>query len=270
MKSPRSSAALGQVGFCGRDLWRQLKFLQLLELVAANGDAEHSAEPIVNQRFVHGILGPSRFGVFEILGAIDLRLTDRLEIAVQRGGSDPGGVTLSPGDGQERQGVGQLCALLNALLGFQGQDRIASLEILNPNIDKDYLREHGVILDIKARDGRGQFYNIEVQVRDEPDYIKRSIYYLARLFGEQLEKGDSYSRITRTIGISLLDFDLFPDLKDLHRTYRFYDVEHQHELSDILEIHYIELRKFKIDKPQNLRTPFEKWLHILKFGDLFS
>jgi predicted transposase/invertase (TIGR01784 family) len=28
--------------------------------------------------------------------------------------------------------------------------------------------------------------------------------------------------------------------------------------------------KFQQDKPHALRTPFEKWLHILKFGDLYE
>ncbi len=30
-----------------------------------------------------------------------------------------------------------------------------------------------------------------------------------------------------------------------------------------------ELTKFKKDKPRYLCTPFEKWLHILKFGDIY-
>ncbi|MBI4861011.1 MAG: Rpn family recombination-promoting nuclease/putative transposase [Candidatus Riflebacteria bacterium] len=160
-----------------------------------------------------------------------------------------------------------LRALLNALLGLGGDRRIVDLEILNPIIDKEYLKEKGAILDVKAQDGQGRLYNIEVQVCDDPAYIQRALYYLARLFGGQLETGAEYELLAKTIGISLVDFNLFPDLEDLHSTYRFYDPVHRRELSDVLEIHFIELVKFNQDKPQTLRSPFEKWLHILKFGE---
>jgi len=33
---------------------------------------------------------------------------------------------------------------------------------------------------------------------------------------------------------------------------------------------YIELLKFKKDRPSLLRTPFERWLHVLKFGELYA
>jgi predicted transposase/invertase (TIGR01784 family) len=162
-----------------------------------------------------------------------------------------------------------LRALLNALLGLQGPDRITDLTILNPSIDKEYLAQKDAILDVKAQDTRGRRYNIEVQLASRPAYVARAIFYLARLYTDQLEKGDPYSRLARTIGISLLDFVLIPELPDLHNRYRFYDEAHQRELTDILEIHFIELARFRGDKPRGLSTPFEKWLHALKFGEVF-
>ncbi|MEW6284296.1 MAG: Rpn family recombination-promoting nuclease/putative transposase [Candidatus Eremiobacterota bacterium] len=163
-----------------------------------------------------------------------------------------------------------LRALLNALLGLSGQERIAELEILNPYLDKSHVLDKGVILDVKARDGRGRLYSIEVQVCRDPAYTERAVYYLARLFSGQLERGEPYSRIAKTIGISICDFALFSDLEDLHSIYRLYDWEHRRELTDVLELHFIELQKFRRDKPHELRTPFEKWLHVLKFGELYE
>lgn len=126
-----------------------------------------------------------------------------------------------------------LRALLNALLGLAGDERIASLEILNPSLDREHLLDKGVILDVRARDHRGRLYNIEVQVAAEPAYTQRAVYYLARLFGGQLEPEEPYSRISKTIGISLCDFVLFRDLQDLHSTYRLHDRAHGRELTDI-------------------------------------
>ncbi len=59
-------------------------------------------------------------------------------------------------------------------------------------------------------------------------------------------------------------------MEDLHSTYRLHDRRHDRELTDLLELHFLELVKFRRDKPHELRTPFEKWLHVLKFGDLYE
>jgi len=69
-------------------------------------------------------------------------------------------------------------------------------------------------------------------------YVRRSLYCLARLFTGQLTRGDPYEQVNQTIAISLLDYVLFPEVEDLHSTYRFHDVVHGRELSDVLEIHY--------------------------------
>ncbi|MEW6283037.1 MAG: PD-(D/E)XK nuclease family transposase [Candidatus Eremiobacterota bacterium] len=74
-----------------------------------------------------------------------------------------------------------LQALLNALLGLKGQDRIVNLKILSPRPEQQHLLQKGVILDVVARDGRSRLFNIEVQVYSEAAFVKRSFYYLTRL-----------------------------------------------------------------------------------------
>jgi predicted transposase/invertase (TIGR01784 family) len=163
-----------------------------------------------------------------------------------------------------------LRGMLNAVLGLSGDGRIVELEILNPHLDRETVADKACVLDVKAKDLSGQRFNVEVQVSRDPDYINRSLYYLARLFSEQLERGQGYDQIRRTVGLSILDFSLFPDREDLHSTYRFYDCAHQHELSDVLEIHYVELSKFKQSQPRELRSQLERGLHVLKFSQLYQ
>jgi predicted transposase/invertase (TIGR01784 family) len=160
--------------------------------------------------------------------------------------------------------------LLNALLMRKGDERIEQVTILNPQLDKKAFTDKGVMLDVTARDHAGRLYNIEVQLTQEEQFVSRSIYYLARLLTEQLRSGSLYEELPRCIGIFLLDYRLFPGLEDLHSVFRFYDTAHAQELSDLLEMHYIELVKFKKDSSRALRTPFERWLHVLKFGELYE
>ena len=163
-----------------------------------------------------------------------------------------------------------LRALLNAILRFTGDERITEVEILNPFLEKDYHDDKGAILDVKARDGQGRLYDIEVQVSNEVAYEDRAIFYASRLFGGQIEKGSDYDELVQTICISIMDFCLFDDVQDVQSIYRYYDEDHQRRLSNKLQIHFIELPKFKQDKPHALRTPFEKWLHVLKYAQVYE
>ncbi len=165
-----------------------------------------------------------------------------------------------------------LIALLNALLGYTGSQKIVSLTIVNPTLDKEYLYDKGAVLDLKAVDGTGRWYNIEVQLEPggpEGYHVKRSLYYVSKLYSDQLKQGQSYVELAKSIHISLLDFVLFPDSEKLHSEFHFREAETNTLLSDTLELHYIELKKFSTSKPHALRTPFEKWLYILKFSELY-
>lgn len=49
-----------------------------------------------------------------------------------------------------------------------------------------------ILLDLRAVDGTGRWFNSEVQLEPGgPDdyHIKRSVYYLAKLYADQLEAG---------------------------------------------------------------------------------
>jgi len=163
-----------------------------------------------------------------------------------------------------------LMALLNVILGYGGQDAIVEITIMNPSIDKETVKEKHSILDIKAVDGQGRHYNIEVQLKPAKDYITRTVYYLSGLFGDQLEAGGRYQNLAKTIGISITDFVLFDQTPDLHNVFRLANVKTSAELTDILELHYIELTKYDKDKPHKEMTKFEKWLYLLKFSKMYQ
>lgn len=123
---------------------------------------------------------------------------------------------------------------------------------------------------MRAVDGTGRWFNIEVQLEPVgPDdyHLKRSIYYLAKLYADQLEQGQSCSKLTKTTHISILDFNLFKEREQaerLHSVFHLKEAQVGFLLSDIIELHYIELRKFSIFELDNLRSSFEKWLYALK------
>ena len=163
-----------------------------------------------------------------------------------------------------------LVCLLNALLQLEGPSAISSVEILNPYNERKYPGDKLSILDVKARDERGLLYNVEMQVSVPDIWSQRVLYYASCLYTSQMEKGTGYQRLCRTISISLLDEILFPEYEELHNTYRFRNDLTSDELAgDLIELHFIELAKFDKDKPRSLSTRFEKWLHTLRFAELY-
>ena len=56
---------------------------------------------------------------------------------------------------------------------------------------------------------------------------------------------------------------------DIYNKYLIKHDKNNKVLTDLLEYHFVELSKFNEDKPAGLRSKFEKWLHILKFGDYY-
>ena len=67
-------------------------------------------------------------------------------------------------------------------------------------------------------------------------------------------------------GISILDFELFPELPGLRNAWRLRRVRGEEELHGTIELVFVELPKFGRDPSADRRTPLGRWLHVLKFG----
>ncbi|MEG2017381.1 MAG: Rpn family recombination-promoting nuclease/putative transposase [Clostridium sp.] len=90
---------------------------------------------------------------------------------------------------------------------------------------------------------------------------KRTIYYVSKMINKQLNKGDNYSELNKTITINILDFDYLEE-KIFHSSYRLYEDITKRLLTDVVEIRFIELRKFaKSQKDYN--NKLHRWLSFL-------
>ena len=151
-----------------------------------------------------------------------------------------------------------LISFLNAVI--QSDDPIKSVEIKNTDIEKEYLNAKFSRLDIRALTNRDEQINIEIQVRDEYNMIKRSLYYWSKMYDSQLEKRGKYESLKRTICINVLDFSFLSDDK-FHSGYRLKDIKTNEELTDVMEIHFIELPKAKnTDTDNNI---LQAWVNFI-------
>ena len=102
---------------------------------------------------------------------------------------------------------------LNLILNRTEENAFKSIQFLKT--EQDPLTKDGKlsILDVKASVDDKTFVNIELQVSRQNYIIKRSMFYLSRIFSEQAVVGQDYDELKPVIGINLLDFKLFEELK---------------------------------------------------------
>ncbi len=132
---------------------------------------------------------------------------------------------------------------------------------------KEYVLDKATVIDIKAKDGNGRLYNIEMQVQSEQHFVERIIYYNSKLLTGQLAEAQGYDRLNKTISIVFTDFILLKKEKAIHNIYRLLNVKSHKELADLVEYHFIELPKYKDDKMYG--DPINQWLFALVNGETF-
>jgi len=155
-----------------------------------------------------------------------------------------------------------LISLINAIVSKK--DQVADIELKNPYNLADYQSGKISILDIKAVDHTGRWYNIEMQIGEDYNFDKRAIYYWAKLVTEQLKEGMMFKELKKTISINILDFNFIPLGQEYHSLYKITNTTtgKDDNLHDIFELHYIELRKFKKEY-QDLIEPLDRWTTFL-------
>ena len=145
---------------------------------------------------------------------------------------------------------------------------IKDVEIKNNDIDKDFLEDKFSRLDVKATTSNKEHINIEIQVKNEYNMIQRTLYYWSKMYSEQIQNRDNYSKLERTVCINILNFKYLKNDK-YHNAYRLKEITSNEELTDLQEIHFIELPKFNeignkeyVENVEKMDA-LEKWLEFL-------
>ncbi|MFM7199852.1 MAG: Rpn family recombination-promoting nuclease/putative transposase [Myxococcota bacterium] len=165
-----------------------------------------------------------------------------------------------------------LIGLLNALLQLEQRDQIRKVERLETRQLSPHAGDKTPVLDLLVRDDEGRLLHIELQLVGQPDYMARAVFYLTRIHSQQLDAGQDYAELGRSISIHILSWNLLTPVSDWPHPVtqgRLCDTSSGKELSDQLTLVFAELRKFKIP-PKELRTDQEKWLYYLKHAERLS
>ena len=120
------------------------------------------------------------------------------------------------------------------------------------------------IVDVKCITQNGSVVIIEIQLQGNSRFPERILYYWAANYSKLLKNGERYDELTPVISINLLNFNLDKN-KNIHSCYMLYEMNNKKLLTDHLQIHIIELKKFKKNA---LSKDLNYWLRIFTSKNL--
>ncbi|MDR1675686.1 MAG: Rpn family recombination-promoting nuclease/putative transposase [Tannerella sp.] len=155
----------------------------------------------------------------------------------------------------------QLLAFLNVVLHKTGNDGIVSVKILDTRLSADIIGEKAGIMDVRAEMDNGTKVNIEVQLREVGNMDRRSLFYWSREYVKGIQAGEDYIDLPRVITINIIDAELL-SVNEVHASFHLWEDSHkEYMLTDILEIHFIDMVKFRRLKKKDIEhNLLHRWL----------
>ena len=138
---------------------------------------------------------------------------------------------------------------------------IKETHILNTYLRKVHEDDKQGILDVRVSLNNNTEIDIEIQLSELKVWADRSLFYLSKMYTEQIEQGQGYDVLKKCVSISILNFDLFKEETEFYS--RFHIIEDTRHIlyTDKMEFHVIELPKL----PEELKEDSSDILLWAKF-----
>ena len=150
---------------------------------------------------------------------------------------------------------------ISDVTGIRVED-IKSVRLCNPFLRHRRNQKEG-ILDVLTELNDDTKVNIEIQLKMQAYWDRRSLFYLSKMYTEDLRVGEDYNKLKKSISISILDYNMFDD-PEYHSVFYLRD-ERGRMFTDLFEVHIIELKK-------TLRgdCPVDDWIRLFNYCVKFS
>lgn len=131
---------------------------------------------------------------------------------------------------------------LSAILKIAPTD-IKETKILNTNLRKVHEDDKLGILDVRILMNDNTEIDTEIQLAELKIWADRALFYISKMYTEQIESGDHYDVLKKCVSISILDFKLFQDEKEYYSCFHIREDTRNTIFTDKMEFHVIELPK---------------------------
>ena len=155
-----------------------------------------------------------------------------------------------------------LINFLNSILNLNVRNAIKDVEFEEKLLDVSLITSEKLsILDLHVTTESNMHVNVEIQLINQYNMIKRTIFYMAKMLLSQLKKGEDYSCLNKTVTINILNFN-YLDGESYIKRYGLFEKESKQPLTDLLEYIFIELPKFT-ETNKDYNNKLHKWLTFL-------
>ncbi len=149
---------------------------------------------------------------------------------------------------------------LSAILKLKPSD-IKKTMLLNTNLRRIHENEKQGILDVRILMNDDAEIDIEIQLSALNVWADRSLFYLSKIYTEQIEPTQNYNIFKKCVSVSILDFKLFKENEEFYSCFHIWE-DNRHTLyTDKMEFHIIELPKL----PEELKEDASDILLWAKF-----
>ena len=155
-----------------------------------------------------------------------------------------------------------LLDFLNNLL--YGERIIQDLRFLDKEQTALYEGDRTIIYDIYCTTNNGEHIIVEMQNRDQPNFKKRSIYYISEAISRQGKRGADWRYDIKAVYlIAFLNFELNDIGPNFRTGVALMDMETRKVFSTDLRMIFLQLPMFK-KKPEECDNDFDRWIYVLK------
>jgi predicted transposase/invertase (TIGR01784 family) len=137
---------------------------------------------------------------------------------------------------------------------------LRQITVLNPELEHDLATDKGAVLDVRCELADGMLIDLEMQIRSVPTLAKRILFYWAKLFSGQLQRGQLHEQLRKTVCIVWLGHNEFGDDR-FHSVFRVREETSNTLYSDDLELHFLQLPNFDAQKVERS----SKWARFFRF-----
>lgn len=144
------------------------------------------------------------------------------------------------------------------------------IEIIDIKTDnsilKEYPTEKAGRLDLITKFKDGTICQIEMQIADEYNTIKRILYYWSKTYSKQLKRGDNYKKLKKTIGIIITDYEVkeIKEIENLDTKWQIMNTKEKPKvLTEDLELHIIEIPKAKKILEKEGHNRIAQWITFI-------
>ena len=149
---------------------------------------------------------------------------------------------------------------ISAVLGIRPEESIQTT-LLPTHLRKESQEEKLGILDVRVLLNGDIQINMEMQVAPFELWAERSLFYLGKMYIDQIKEGEDYDVLKKCIHIGILDFVMFQEDEEFYSRFHIWEDQRHRKYTDKLEVHILELPK--LDRYRYPQTELLKWARFI-------